>query len=138
MRPLACLASVVLASAVLTLPACERETSDESSSSIVVDTYVVRGRVVSLPQEGNPASQLMVHHEEIPHFRGQGGDLGMNEMTMPFPIGESLDLTGIEAGMGVRITFTVDYDEALDQLVTYRATSIEAVPEGEPLGLTTD
>ena len=104
-------------------------------AGISVDSYTVRGVIVSLPDDENPSDDLMVHHEAIPEFRGQNGEMGMNEMTMPFPVDERLDLDGLEPGQKVRLTFTVDFDEQGQRLLTYRATEVEPLPEGTTLDL---
>jgi len=124
----------ILLAALSFAPGCGDGDADRDLG-VAVDTYTVRGIVVSLPDQQNPASDLMVHHEAIPEFRGQNGTRGMNEMTMPFPVGEGLDLSGVQAGQKVRLTFTVDYDEKGQRLLTYRATAVEPLPEGTELDL---
>ena len=122
---------------LLATPGCA-DSEPEQTSDVVVDTYTVRGRIVSVPSPDNPGGDLMVHHEAIPDFRGEGGTRGMNEMVMPFPVSDDLDLVGFDAGDAVSLTFTVDFNEAEDRLITYRATSIEALPEGTTLDLASE
>jgi len=137
------LASVLIATGLLafslggcgeseqTPAAHETDTTDQTSSensAFEVDTYVVRGIVTSLPSEGNPMNGFNVRHEEIPTFRAQAGKTGMNSMTMPFPMGESLDLSATSVGDKVKLTFTVDFDTKADKLLAYRATAIEPLP----------
>jgi len=92
-------------------------------------TYVVRGRVVSLPSE--TSQYLQVHHEAIPDFVGSGGDtVGMEEMTMPFPwMHKSVDLGVLKPGDVVAITFEVRYKADPRSLVT----GIETLPPGTAL-----
>jgi hypothetical protein len=124
--------SLVSGIALALLPACgERE--PETPAGVVVDEYTVRGVIVAVPSAENPTGDFLVHHEEIPEFRGEGGERGMNEMIMPFPLSSDLDLSGYSEGDRVSLTFTVDYNEEEDRLITYRATSIEMLPEGTVL-----
>jgi hypothetical protein len=69
--------------------------------------YTVRGRIVQLPQEDIPTSQFLVHHEPIPSFVSAGQVVGMNEMTMPFPLAESVSLEGFFVDDIVELTFEV-------------------------------
>ena len=57
------------------------------------DTYEVRGEITQLPAPGVPPKDLKIHHEYIPDFKGDDGEVfingsglpGMNVMVMPFP-----------------------------------------------------
>ncbi len=82
------------------------------------DTYTgVRGVVVSVPETGNPASDLRIHHEHIPHFRNREGVVnvsadgvtGMKAMVMPFPIAEGLDVSDLQAGDVIAFDFVVTW-----------------------------
>lgn len=105
-------------------------------SSIHKDVYVVRGRVAQVPDPQNPASEFQVHHEAIPHFRGSGGRLGMNVMTMPFPLAEGLSLAEVKVGDVIELTFEVDFDVENDRPVGYRATDVKPLPTDTELDFT--
>jgi len=70
------------------------------------DTYVVRGKVEMLPSAAKPQAEFMLHHEPIPTFKRPDGKLGMEEMSMPFPVG-SVKLDGIAVGDTVEVEFGV-------------------------------
>lgn len=56
------------------------------------EKYVVRGIIEALPDPADPRTQLMIHHEHIPDFKGKDGKVhvyddgttGMKAMIMPF------------------------------------------------------
>lgn len=65
-------------------------------------TYTVRGEIAKLPTEGS--NEVWIHHEAIPDFRDQKGEtVGMESMTMPFPLGPQV--AAGELAMGERVTF---------------------------------
>lgn len=87
----------------------------------------ILGVIAELPEAGNPASNLRIHHEHIPSFLSPktgevnvnaDGSLGMKPMTMPFPPGEGLDLSGLAVGDKVRFTLTVWTQPTLSFAVT--------------------
>lgn len=89
-----------------------------------VSRYTVRGEVIRLPIEGAHAAEMVIRHEEIPDFKGAGGDVvGMKAMAMPFPIKQGLSLAGIEPGDKVRFSFAMDW-----QNNRYQLESIEKLP----------
>ena len=76
----------------------------------VTDTYQVRGQIVSLPVEGDPASGLRIHHEAIPTFVGEDGQMvGMDAMTMGFTPATGVSLDGLEEGDKVAFTLRVNF-----------------------------
>ena len=86
----------------LAFAACSGSIDDEGP----VQVYDVRGIVAQLPS--GPGTELMIEHEEIPHFVGASGDtVGMNEMTMGFPVAEGVSLEGFAVGDSVQFTFEV-------------------------------
>ena len=114
------------------LTSCNRSDTPEQAdraSTIELHEYTVRGEIVSLPSESNPDAELLVRHEMIPDFRGQGGHRGMNSMTMPFPTADQLSFNDIAPGDKVALTFTVDFDTADDRLLAFRATAIKPLPD---------
>ena len=84
---------LVAALVCLLLGGCGGETDS------VTDTYQVRGQIVSLPVAGDPASGLRIHHEPIPTFVGDDGQMvGMDAMTMGFTPATGVSLDGLEEG----------------------------------------
>ncbi len=112
------------------------QTSTEASENIRRDLYVVRGEVRRVPIAGEPAAEFVVHHEAIPHYRASEGRLGMNVMSMPFPLAPGLSLEGVSIGDKVEVTFEVEFDTEKDQPVAYRATKVELLPSETELNFT--
>ena len=76
----------------------------------VTDTYQVRGQIVSLPVEGDPASGLRIHHEPIPTFVGEDGQMvGMDAMTMGFTPATGVSLERLDVGDKVAFTLRVNF-----------------------------
>lgn len=131
-RPL--LALVAAAGVVALVPACSRDApeppaaSDPLGSEIVrEDVYTdIRGVVISMPQPGNPASELRIQHEHIPHFLNREGEIGVNArgvpgmaaMVMPFPVADGLDLSGMSVGDIVAFDFTVHWRTSPSWFIT--------------------
>ncbi|QYU66420.1 copper-binding protein [Leptolyngbya sp. 15MV] len=131
-------AHTVTVAALLAIPlaltplGCERR-SDSTSSAPPASpqrgpadqVYTVRGQIVALPDPTKPASQLQIHHEEIPNFVGaQGTVVGMKEMTMPFPLAPGVSLEGLAVGDKVEFTF----DVWLKPRMTYHLSKIGKLP----------
>ncbi len=112
------------------LPACKESESKPAveQPSIRKDRYTVRGQVAMLPIADNPASEFMVRHEAIPHFVGEGGELGMDTMTMPFPVADGLSIDALKVGEKIELTFEVDFDAQSKKMVAYRAVAVTAIP----------
>lgn len=115
---------------------CKERGAPSGKSPVRLDVYVVRGQIVQLPDPGDARREFQVRHEPIPHFRGQGGELGMDTMTMPFPLGPGLALDGLSPGDVVELKFEVEFDPAADRLLGYRATSVTKLPAETPLDFT--
>jgi Cu/Ag efflux protein CusF len=82
-------------------PAAEGSASDASA------TYTVRGVVVALPTDTEP---MRVRHEAIPNFRSMAGEVvGMDAMTMPFPLGDGVAVEGLAVDDKVELTFVVTW-----------------------------
>src|SRR5688500_15532130 len=106
---------------VLAFVGCEKQTrSAKTPATPPKDTvapaapaahavYGVAGRVTQVPDPKNPTTECRVRHERIPDFKNAKGEvIGMNEMEMPFPIGDGTHLVeGIAVGDLVEITFGV-------------------------------
>ena len=91
--------------------------------------YVVRGRVITLPQPDRPASELVVHHEPLPSYMSGGEVIGMPAMHMPFPIQDGVSLESIKVGDPVTLTFEVEYDPQSKTPVDMYVTQIVALPD---------
>ncbi len=132
----------LLASGIAVMSGCPKDDADAMSAEDQIRAelaqeiahqaeYTVRGQVVSLPTAND---DLMVHHEAIPEYRSAAG-MGMDVMTMPFPLGEGISLDGIEPGDIVNLTFSVDYNENWSP-TAYRLTMIEELPADTELDFT--
>ena len=92
-----------------------------------VDTYEVRGVVVSVPDPADELSNLAIRHEAIDDFRSIEGEVvGMDAMTMPFPVAEGVDLAPIAPGDEVEFTLEVEWEGE----PPYRVTRIEELAPG--------
>ncbi|MEL6328398.1 MAG: copper-binding protein [Planctomycetota bacterium] len=139
------LAGGVLASAAVVFCAgCEPGASESSATAPAAfdfeefqQQYAVKGRVTTVPVEGRPALDLMIHHQEIPEFVGKDGEIvGMGEMTMPFPRqAPGVSIASLEPGDPVEFTFRVRWSEGVP---TYWISEIETLPEDADLGLRAD
>lgn len=137
-RAVSALAAILIAApCAILLPGCsDSEEPDtqttapapDESESIRTDQYVVRGEVVRLPSAAEPAAEFMVRHEAIPHYRASGSKLGMNTMTMPFPVGPDLSLEGVQVGDKIELTFEVRFDTEKDRPIAYHATEVLKLP----------
>lgn len=71
--------------------------------------YTVNGEIVALPDPARPdGTDLYLRHEAIPDFVGvDGATVGMEAMTMGFPLASGVDLAGLEVGDAVVFDFEV-------------------------------
>ncbi len=90
------------------------------ADTATVDRYEgVRGRITAVPIEDSPTVRdLRIHHESMPNFKGKTGKLGMNAMTMPFPLGEGVTLEDFAIGDAVQFDFEVDWEASPPYWVT--------------------
>ncbi|HEX2163203.1 MAG TPA: copper-binding protein [Thermoanaerobaculia bacterium] len=76
-----------------------------------VHRYDVRGVVVQVPNPADPLSNLVIRHEAIDGFRALDGSVvGMDSMSMPFPVTDAVDLSGVEPGDKVDFTLEVEWE----------------------------
>lgn len=76
-----------------------------------VREYTVRGRVVQLPDPAQPASELLIAHEAIDDFVNRAGEeVGMDPMTMGFPLAEEVSTEGLAVNEPVELTLRVDWE----------------------------
>ena len=73
-------------------------------------TYTVRGQVTQLPDPSNPGTGLYLNHEAVDDFVSRDGEMvGMDPMTMSFPLDEKVSLEGIGVGDVVELKLHVDW-----------------------------
>jgi Cu/Ag efflux protein CusF len=73
-------------------------------------TYTTRGQVVQLPDPANPGTGLTLNHEAIDQFMDRQGEIvGMDPMSMPFPVAKDLSLEGLQVGDVVELKLHVDW-----------------------------
>jgi Cu/Ag efflux protein CusF len=116
-----------LAVVVAFLGACRKQSS-EPEKTTTVHSYTVRGQVASVPVAGDPRTEFQVRHEAIPEFKGPGDEVGMDTMTMPFPLRDGVSLEGIAVGDKVEVTFEVIYDLVKKSPVDWDAVSVKELP----------
>ncbi len=111
----------------LFLPACVDRTEPPPAPP---EIYRVNGLVRQLPDPERPNSELFIRHEDIPDFKDEHGHVvGMDAMTMPFPVADPALLEGLEVGDQV----SFDLEVAWDGAPPIRITRIEKLPpETEP------
>jgi hypothetical protein len=77
----------------------------------------IRGEITALPDPNVPNSELKIRHEQIRDFKTKDGTVsvtadgiaGMRSMTMPFPLGQGMNLDGFNVGDKVEFDFTVNW-----------------------------
>ncbi|MEM9293066.1 MAG: copper-binding protein [Acidobacteriota bacterium] len=116
---------------LLLAPGCaDSSSSHGAAGDDDVQRYEVRGEVRQVPDEENPASELMIHHEAIDDFVNWQGEVsGMDSMTMPFPVSDDEQLEGIEIGDKVQIQLEVDWDSDTPM----RVVEVEEIAAGTSL-----
>ena len=103
----------------------EATTTEEPTD---VQRYDVRGIVRQLPGPGG--QELMIRHEAIPDFVNSSGEaVGMDAMTMGFPVADEVDLSAFAPGDSVRFVFEVRWGGS----PPLRLTSMEELPPGTAL-----
>ena len=92
--------------------------------------YTVRGKVTQLPESGDPENGLAVSHQAIDDFVDREGKVvGMNPMTMSFPLGPRVPLAGLAVGDPLEFTLHVDWSAT----PPIRITSLHKLPPGTPI-----
>jgi len=88
-------------------------------------SYTVRGEIVRLPPA--PGGDLLIRHEAIPDFRGMDGKVvGMDAMTMPFPLAPGVKLEGIAAGDRVEFVLELRWQDATGPVMVSRLNKLPA------------
>lgn len=125
---LAALAVVAAVAAVVATPiACSPAPAPPGPPDA---TYAVRGEITRLPGEGS--REIWIHHEAIPDFvNDKGVEVGMDSMTMPFPLAPGVSLEGYAAGDRIAFEFEVRWQgEGRPMAIT----RLERLPDGTRLG----
>lgn len=114
------------------LNGCSGSDDEAGPVATVVHTYTLRGRIVSLPSEEDPASELRIHHEAIDTFKNAEGEASpMKAMTMTFPPAPGVSLEGLSVGDAVEFVFQVQWEPS----GAMSATSINKLPAGTELSI---
>jgi hypothetical protein len=114
------LAALALLLPVLLLASCGHRGRD----------YTVRGRVAQLPEPGNPASGFVLSHQAVDDFVDRQGEVvGMDPMTMSFPLGPQVSLAGLAVGDPVEFTLHADWSK----VPPVRITRLHKLPPGTPI-----
>lgn len=122
----------VLGAALVLLASCTGcspdPTTKREAEAPVVQTYHVDGILTQLPSA--PGRELMIRHVAIEDFVSASGDtVGMNSMTMGFPVADEALLDGFAAGDSVRFVFEVRWGGEKP----LRLTALEHLPPGTDL-----
>ncbi|HUO85947.1 MAG TPA: copper-binding protein [Thermoanaerobaculia bacterium] len=104
--------------------------ADGEPAGADVAIYDVRGVVLALPDPARPRAGMRIRHEAIDDFAGIDGEVvGMDSMTMVFPLAEGVGVGGIEVGDQVAFTLEVEWEGE----PPYRLTHLEELPPGTEL-----
>ncbi|KAA0215062.1 MAG: hypothetical protein DYG94_03545 [Leptolyngbya sp. PLA3] len=121
-----------LVAAAVTLPACKKGTETPAAKSSMNalahpnETYTVRGIIETLPDPADPRTQLTIHHEHIPNFKGKSGNLhvnsdgvtGMKAMTMPFDtLGPDVMLDQFQVGDKVEFVLNIAREPTMSMAI---------------------
>ncbi|MDY7095230.1 MAG: copper-binding protein [Acidobacteriota bacterium] len=130
-RSLRTLASwAFLVSACCFLAACSGDGPSEEAGQEAATVYQIRAEIQALPIPDRASPELMVRHEAVDDWTDPTGTVvGMDAMTMPFPLESEAVADGFAAGDLVEMTVEVDWDGPRPVLVT----GLEALPEGTEL-----
>lgn len=100
----------------------------DSEESAVNETrsYTVTARVMTVPEAGNPGSEFQVHHEHIPDFHGEDGNVkvdksgvrGMKPHIMAFPLGPGVDVSELKPSDMIELVFVVNWSRQPHYYVT--------------------
>lgn len=95
------------------------------------ETYRVRAQVRQVPKPDAVRGELYVRHEAIPSFKNAAGEVvGMEAMSMSFPLADVALAAEVAAGDRIELEFDVDWSGRGNPL---KVTAIEKLPEGTRL-----
>jgi Cu/Ag efflux protein CusF len=96
---------------LLVLLGCGQAPPEDAAPETSAAVYEVRGVVRQLPAADQPSKEVQIRHEAIPDFVDmEGRQVGMDAMTMPFPVKDLQLLDGIAVGDRVLFRFRVDWN----------------------------
>lgn len=99
------------------------------------ETYRVRAQVRQVPKPDAARGELYVRHEAIPSFKNADGEVvGMESMSMSFPLADVALTAGVAAGDRIEMEFDVNWSGRGNPL---KVTAIEKLPEGTRLAFET-
>ncbi len=90
------------------------------------ETYRVRAQVWQVPAPDADRGEIYVRHEAIPGFKNEDGEIvGMESMSMPFPLADVALAAGVAVGDRIEMEFEVDWHGGNP----LRVTAIDKLPE---------
>jgi len=108
------------------------EGHDGDMTSADGDLYEdILGEITALP--GDDGSMMKIHHQHIPTFKAMDGTIkvnasgvaGMASMTMPFPLGDGVNIDAFKVGDKVKFDLLVTW--STDTPKPYHITQIEKI-----------
>ncbi len=109
--------------------ACERQPAAPAES------YRVRALVRNLPAPDDARGEVYVRHEAIPSFKNAEGEVvGMDSMSMSFPLAAAGLVAGVEVGDRIEMAFDVSWHSGNP----LKITAIEKLPEDTRLAFETE
>ena len=74
------------------------------------ESYRVRAQVRQLPAPDTPGGEILVRHEAIAGFKNADGEIvGMESMSMSFPLADAALAAGLEVGDRIEMAFEVSW-----------------------------
>lgn len=87
-------------------------------------TYTVAAEVIRISTPDAPRREIVLQHEAIPDFLdADGKKVGMEAMTMPFPVATGIDLGAFQPDDRVSATFVVRFQGS----PPYEITKLEKI-----------
>jgi Cu/Ag efflux protein CusF len=112
------------------LAGCSQDGSGSEASAGSAKVYQIRAQIQALPIPDRASPELVVRHEAVDGWVDPTGTVvGMDAMTMPFPLESEAVAEGFGAGDLVEMTVSVDWDGPRPVLVT----ALEPLPSGTQL-----
>ncbi len=123
----------VLAVLTLVLPGCKEESPAVTFEvDPTVRSYTVDGVIVAGTIPGDDPPVLKIRHEAMPDFYNDAGEnVGMEAMTMNFPVGPGVDAASISEGDAVRVGFDVDFTRPGNPMLVHKLEVLDAAQPNE-------